>query len=124
MPPRILLVEDEPDAAKVYRDLLESEGFEVEVVETGERALARIAEAPPDLILLDILLPGMNGVQVARELAARNGDGRIPIVVITCLDEYAEEHPDVKDLKAIKRFLYKPCRPKTLIQGIRDVLGR
>lgn len=119
----ILLVEDEPDSARTYRDLLESEGYEVRVAETGERALEMIRDEHPSLVLLDLLLPDMHGLEVARALATRNGDGTIPIVVVTCLNQYAEDDPEILRLPAIKRFLYKPCRPKTLLAGIRDVLG-
>jgi DNA-binding response OmpR family regulator len=121
---KILLVEDEPDTVRMYRDLLESEGYDVLVAEDGEEALAVIDVDRPDLILLDLLLPGMDGIELARRLAGRDGQGRIPIVVVTCLTDFHDDWPEVRDLKAIRRVLYKPCRPKALLDGINDVLRR
>jgi len=121
---KILLVEDEDDTVRMYRDLLESEGYEVLVAGDGESALAILETARPDLILLDLLLPGMDGVEVARTLSKRDGDGRIPIVVVTCLTDFHDDWPEVRQLPAIRRVLYKPCRPKALLDGIHDVLKR
>jgi len=77
----ILIVEDEPDMATGLRDNLEFEGYEVRIARDGEEALASAAEWAPDLILLDLMLPRRNGLDVCREL--RHRGMRIPIIMLT-----------------------------------------
>ena len=77
----ILIVEDEPDMATGLRDNLEFEGYEVRIARDGEEALASAAERAPDLILLDLMLPRRNGLDVCREL--RHRGMRIPIIMLT-----------------------------------------
>jgi len=77
----ILIVEDEPDMATGLRDNLEFEGYEVRIARDGEEALASAAEWAPDLILLDLMLPRRNGLDVCREL--RHRGMRTPIIMLT-----------------------------------------
>ena len=77
----ILIVEDEPDMATGLRDNLEFEGYEVRIARDGEEALASAAESAPDLILLDLMLPRRNGLDVCREL--RHRGMRNPIIMLT-----------------------------------------
>jgi two-component system alkaline phosphatase synthesis response regulator PhoP len=77
----ILIVEDEPDMATGLRDNLEFEGYEVRIARDGEEALASAAEWAPDLILLDLMLPRRNGLDVCREL--RHRGMRVPIIMLT-----------------------------------------
>lgn len=77
----ILIVEDEPDMATGLRDNLEFEGYEVRIARDGEEALVSAAEWAPDLILLDLMLPRRNGLDVCREL--RHRGMRIPIIMLT-----------------------------------------
>lgn len=120
-PRRILLVDDEPDTLKVYTDILESEGYEVATAQSGERALELLDRARPDLILLDIMLPGKDGMEVAREIAEREETRDIPIVMITALDAFTTGQW-LGAAPPVRRFLYKPCRPRTLLEGIEDAL--
>jgi CheY-like chemotaxis protein len=66
MRPKVLLVDDEPDTLKTYSDILDAEGYDVTTASEGEEALSLIDGYQPDVILLDILLPGQNGIEVAR----------------------------------------------------------
>ena len=77
----ILIVEDEPDMATGLRDNLEFEGYEVRIARDGEEALASAAESAPDLILLDLMLPKRNGLDVCREM--RHRGIRVPIIILT-----------------------------------------
>ncbi len=115
---KILLVDDEPDTLQTYSDLLTSEGYEVATASSGEQATRMIDGYRPDLILLDVMLPGKNGVEVARELSGREDTREIPIVMITALG------PDssLESVPGVRRLIYKPCRPRTLLEGVDHVL--
>lgn len=118
---RVLLVDDEPDTQQTYKDLLESEGYQVAVASTGEEALQRIDGPRPDVIILDIMLPGKDGIQVARELAQRTETAEIPIVIVTALNSFWIGS-GLDEVPGIRRFIYKPCRPRTLLEGIEDAV--
>jgi DNA-binding response OmpR family regulator len=79
-PGRVLVVDDDPAVADVVRRYLVRDGHAVECVHDGYEALRRVAEAPPDLVVLDLTLPGMDGLEVCRRLRAR---GPIPVVMLT-----------------------------------------
>ncbi len=78
---RVLVVEDEPQMQVILCDNLEFEGYEAIAAETGEKALALVAQEPPDVILLDVMLPGISGYQVCRKL--RESGVGVPIIIIT-----------------------------------------
>lgn len=118
---KVLLVDDDPDTLKTYSDLLESEGYEVTVAPDGEQALAMINGYQPDVILLDIMLPSQDGIEVARELSERSDAKHIPVVMITALNVFSVGK-GLHNIAGIRRFIYKPCRPRTLLEGIDDVL--
>jgi len=79
--PRLLVVEDEAHLAEVISDNLRLEGFEVEVIEHGTRALERIRSDTPELVLLDVMLPGMDGFEICRTL--REDGNQVPILFLT-----------------------------------------
>jgi CheY-like chemotaxis protein len=119
---KVLVVDDEPDTRKTFRDLLESEGYEVREASTGEEALKSINGYRPDAILLDIMLPGCNGVDVARSLSERADTQHIPIVMITALSSFPVGDRSLSEITGIKRFVFKPCRPTTLLQVVHDAI--
>ncbi len=82
---RILLVDDEPALRQVLVRRLQAEGYEVTTAEDGEEALAKASSEKPDVILLDIMLPKMNGNMVAAELQERKETAHIPVIFMTCL---------------------------------------
>lgn len=117
---KILIVDDEADTRRLYTELFESEGYDVRCASTGEEALSTIDGYQPDVILLDIMLPGRSGIEVARELAARGN--KIPTVGITASAGYCPGDWSEAQATGIRRFLFKPCRPKTLLQVVEDAL--
>lgn len=118
---KVLLVDDESDVRKTYRDILEADGFEVTEAASGDEAVRKINGYRPDLILLDIGMPGRNGIEIARELGNRADTKDIPIVVITALNSFPVGD-GLGSIPGIRRFVYKPCRPRTLLEGVEDVL--
>ena len=81
---RILVVEDEPDVAGLIRQTLERPGdLQVEIAHTGEAALTKAAEHSPDVVILDLNLPGFDGLEVCRILRSRPGSATVPIIMLT-----------------------------------------
>ena len=86
---RILIIEDEPDIATPLRDDLELEGYHVEVTEDGETGLRRLAESAFDLLLLDVMLPGIDGFELCRRL--RRQGSRLTIILLTAKTQEADK---------------------------------
>jgi DNA-binding response OmpR family regulator len=116
---QILVVEDEMKIARTLRDYLEVAGFEVSVVGDGSAALASARGNRPDLIVLDLGLPGMDGLDVAREL--RRGS-TTPIVMVTARSEESDRIVGLE--LGADDYLVKPFSPKELVARVRAVLRR
>ncbi len=87
VPKKILITDDDPINRKLVESLLKPNGFDVRSVDSGQAALDAVNFDPPDLILLDLMMPGMDGFEVVRRLKADAATGRIPIVMLTALDD-------------------------------------
>lgn len=118
---RVLVVDDEADAVRTFRDLLESAGYEVATASCGEEALTGVQKARPDAILLDIMMPGRDGLDIARALAGDPDTARIPVVMMTAHHSYPVG-PGLWAAPNIHRILYKPCRTRTLLEVLSDAL--
>ncbi len=117
---KILIVEDQEDNRKILRDLLSSAGFELIEAVTGEDGVAQAAAHVPDLILMDIQLPGMDGYEATRRIKANPGLTRIPIIAVT---SYALSGDDIKAMAAgCDAYVTKPFSPRTLLVKIREFL--
>jgi two-component system alkaline phosphatase synthesis response regulator PhoP len=120
MPPRILVVEDEAGLRLAVKDELEFEGFEVDIAENGTAALAAIRRSAPDLVVLDLMLPGQNGFQVCQTLRAE-GIGT-PIIIVTARDQEVDK---VRGLElGADDYLTKPFGLAELVARIRAILRR
>jgi len=87
--PSVLLVDDEAAIRRTFRVLLEGEGYDVRVARNADEALAKLAEARPDLVLLDVMMPGRNGFAVCTEI--RKADKLLPVLFLTALDAEADQ---------------------------------
>ena len=116
---RILVVEDEMQIARTLRDYLEVAGFEVTAVGDGEAALASVRGHRPDLVVLDLGLPGMDGLDVARELRRAS---TTPIVMLTARGEETDRIVGLE--LGADDYLVKPFSPKELVARVRAVLRR
>ena len=119
--PVILVVDDTPDNLSFMNDIL-SDTYKVKVASNGEKAL-RIAgsEAPPDLILLDIMMPGMNGYEVCRQLKTDAKTRDIPVIFLTALTEMEDEKKGL-ELGAVD-YISKPVNPSLLLARIKTHLN-
>jgi two-component system, cell cycle response regulator DivK len=118
--PRVLLVDDYPDAREMYTEYLEFSGFEVIAAGNGLEALQRAVDASPDIILMDLSLPVMDGWEATRRLKADNRTAAIPVVALTGhalagISEGAKK-------AGCDAFVTKPCLPEDLVREIRKIL--
>jgi two-component system alkaline phosphatase synthesis response regulator PhoP len=121
-PAKILLVDDEPDILEILEFNLRKEGFEVATAGNGEDGLARAREFRPDLIVLDIMMPVMDGVEVCRQLRA---DERFDQTVITFLTAREEDYSQIAALDiGGDDYITKPIRPRVLISRVKALLRR
>src|ERR1700688_3370809 len=118
--PRVLLVDDYPDAREMYSEYLEFSGFDVVEAGNGMEALQRAADEGPDIILMDLSLPVMDGWEATRRLKADKRTASIPVVALTGhalagISEGARK-------AGCDAFVTKPCLPEDLVKEIRKVL--
>jgi DNA-binding response OmpR family regulator len=119
-PATVLVVDDIPANRKLLADILSNAGYTVISASSGEEALEKVASAEPDLVLLDILMPGLNGYEVCQCLRADSTTGVLPIVMVTALDPTKER---IKGLEAgADDFLTKPINPAELLARVRSLL--
>ena len=122
LPLKVLIVEDDPDIAALIAHYLEKTGYAAEVIPEGGRALARARQTPPDLIILDLMLPGLNGLEICRALRADDKTAGLPIVMLTARGEEAERILGL-DVGA-DDYIVKPFSPNELMARVRALLRR
>ena len=121
MSKRILVVEDQPDNRKIIRDVFAPTGYEIIEAENGEEALAAIAKARPDLILMDIQLPIMDGYTATRRIKADPALRSIPVIAVT---SYALSGEEKKAREAgCDDYIPKPYSPRELLAKVRQYLS-
>jgi two-component system phosphate regulon response regulator PhoB len=119
---KILIVEDEPDIAELIAFNLEQAGFETKIVDSGEKAIRIVEKFIPDLILLDVMLPGISGFDVCEFIRTNESTKGIPIIILTAR---GGEEEIVKGLEiGADDYIVKPFSPKVLIARIKSVLRR
>lgn len=119
-PPRVLVVEDDVPSRDMLTRRLASRGFGVSAVADGESCLVRVAEGPPDLVLLDVNLPGMSGLDVVRRLRSAWSRDALPVILVTALDESADV---VAGLEAgANDYVVKPVNLPVLLARVRVCL--
>ena len=120
MSKRILVVEDHEDNRQIIRDLLSATDYEITEAESGEQALEAVAKQRPDLILMDIQLPGMDGYEATRRIKADPALRSIPIIAVT---SYALSGEEQKARAAgCDEYVAKPYSPRQLLAKIRQYL--
>jgi CheY-like chemotaxis protein len=118
----VAIVEDDENTREVFRTILEHNGLRVVEAADGEQALELVRRHPPDVILLDLGLPGLDGRTVARELRADPGTAHVPIIVVTAAAE--EETRRWAMHLGCEEFLEKPVELRNLTAAVERCLGR
>ena len=119
MKPRVLVVDDDTALAEMLGIVLRNEGFDAAFVADGARAITAYRELRPDLILLDLMLPGMNGIDVCRAIRAESG---VPIVMLTAKSDTVDVVLGLES--GADDYMVKPFKPKELVARIRTRLRR
>ncbi len=121
MSKRVLIVEDQEDNRRVIRDMLNHAGFLTEEASSGEEAIARVNKHVPDLILMDVQLPGLDGYTITRQIKRVPDLAQIPIIAVT---SFAMSGDDTRAREAgCDDYIAKPYSPRALLQRIKDMLG-
>jgi two-component system, cell cycle response regulator DivK len=118
---RILVVEDQPDNRRILRDLLGNAGYELIEAETGEEALAAVETQRPDLILMDIQLPVMDGYEATRRIRSNPELKSIPIIAVTSYALAGDE--DKARAAGCNAYVTKPFSPRALLAKVQEHLA-
>ena len=117
--PHVLLVDDDVELCALHQEILESEGFEVSLAYDGESGVEAMASSPSDIVVLDIMMPGMGGIETLRQIRRSSG---VPILMLTARGD------DIDRILGLELgaddYVPKPCTPRELVARLRAVLRR
>jgi DNA-binding response OmpR family regulator len=116
----ILVVDDDHTIVKLVRELLEHEGFEVASAYNGEGAYAHLKDPKCRGVLLDMMMPGINGAELLMLMEAEKI--RVPVIVMAGSPDFDEE--ELKNFSNVKRLLHKPFYPEDLLAAVREHIGK
>ncbi len=123
---KILVVDDEPDFASLVQGNLEKEGFEVDVAYNGVEGIEKVHAAPPDAIVLDVMMPEKDGYKVCAELKADARYANIPIILLTAVASHVTStrysHADGMSTEA-DDYLPKPASAEQITESVKGLLG-
>lgn len=118
---RILLADDEANLRLLVRATLETDGWQIEEASDGVTALEMATKAPPDLIVLDWMMPGLSGIEVVRALRQRPATARVPIVMLTAKGQEVDR--GVGTAAGVNAYLVKPFSPLEFLERVTALLG-
>jgi len=119
---RILCIEDHPEMIDLIRLILERRGFEVEGAVGGKEGLDAVIRRPPDLVLLDLMMPDIDGWEVYRQIKARTELRMIPVIVVTAKAQGIDRVLGLQ-IAGVDDYITKPFGPKELVASIERILG-
>ena len=119
---KLLIVDDEEEILQLLEYNLRREGYQVEMAGTGEEALAMLGRTRPDLLVLDLMLPGISGLDVCREMKAERATARIPIIMLTAKSEASDIVAGLE--LGADDYVTKPFSPSVLVARVRVCLRR
>ncbi|PCJ92399.1 MAG: two-component system response regulator [Porticoccaceae bacterium] len=117
----VLIVDDSPTEIHKLSSMLEKNGYNVLVAESGEAGAEVVKREQPDAILMDIVLPGLNGFQATRQLSRSSETEHIPVIIVTTKDQETDKVWGMR--QGAKAYLTKPVSEKNLIGALQDVMG-
>ncbi len=118
---RILIVDDSPTEVKKISTILEKHKHEVLTADNGADGVAKARAETPDLVLMDVVMPGLNGFQATRQLTKDPETGHIPVIIVTTKDQETDKVWGTR--QGAKDYLTKPVDESTLIKTLKTVLG-
>jgi twitching motility two-component system response regulator PilH len=119
--PRVLIVDDSPTEIKKISQILSRSGYQVLTAETGEEGIEMVKRESPDVVLMDIVMPGLNGFQATRQLSRDPETQSIPVIIVTTKDQETDRLWGQR--QGAKGYLTKPVNDKVLIDTIKSVLA-
>lgn len=118
---RVLLIEDEPNIIEAISFILSRDGFTVHTHEDGETAIAKVKAAPPDMIILDVMLPGKSGFEILRELRADSANSTLPILMLTARGQEKDREQAIR--LGADHFMTKPFSNSEVRDQVRALIG-
>jgi len=119
---RVLVVDDNFVNVRLLEELLKSASYEVATAMNGEAALEKIAQSRPDIVLLDVMMPGMDGYEVCRRIRQDEKTAQLPVIMVTALDK--ESDREMALAAGANEFLSKPVEDNLLLPAIRRILQK
>ncbi|MDH5471873.1 MAG: response regulator [Gammaproteobacteria bacterium] len=117
----ILIVDDSPTEIHVFKTMLEKNGHSVIVAESGEEGIEKAQTSLPDLVLMDVVMPGMNGFQATRKLSTIEATSSIPVIIVTTKDQETDKVWGIR--QGAKDYIVKPVKEKDLIDRVNAALA-
>ncbi|MFQ5982311.1 MAG: PleD family two-component system response regulator [Woeseiaceae bacterium] len=117
----VLIVDDSPTELHLFQNMLEKSGFETLVADSGEDGIRQAQTSRPDCILMDIIMPGMNGFQATRKLTQDPGTAQIPVIMVTTKDQETDKIWGMR--QGAVEYLVKPVTEKQLVSKINTVMA-
>ena len=117
----ILIIDDSPTELHLFQNMLEKSGFETLVADSGEDGIRQAETARPDCILMDVVMPGMNGFQATRKLTHDPRTSNIPVIMITSKDQETDKIWGMR--QGAVEYIVKPIGQKELVQKIKTVMA-
>jgi twitching motility two-component system response regulator PilH len=117
----VLIIDDSPTELHLFQGMLEKNGFNTLVADNGEEGLRQAITSRPDVILMDVVMPGMNGFQATRKLSKDPKTSSIPVIIITTKDQETDKIWGMR--QGAVEYLVKPVTEKQLVAMINQVMG-
>lgn len=119
---RVLLIEDEPNILEAIRFLLTREGWQVETHSDGTDAVEVVCASRPDLVILDMMLPGKSGMDILRDLRDIDDLAEMPVLMLTARGQSRDR--DMAEKAGVSRFMTKPFSNAEVLTAVRDLLAQ
>jgi len=117
---RVLIVDDSPTEMQLLSGIMEQHGYDVITAENGEEGVAMAKSSQPDVILMDVVMPGMNGFQATRQISKAQETSHIPVIIITTKDQETDRIWGLR--QGAKDFLTKPVQEGKLLTTVRSLV--
>jgi twitching motility two-component system response regulator PilH len=117
----ILIVDDSPTEIHVLRKVLEGKGFRIEVASDGQQGVEKACEILPDLILMDVVMPVLNGFQATRQLSKKEATANIPVIMVTTKDQEVDKNWAKR--QGASGYVVKPISADELLSKVAEALG-